>query len=229
MGGAASARSFPPRRRGQFVARPALAADRHHRLPENVGKPLGWRHRARGRPQTGGRGPAAGAKSGRFGALDELLDDLAMRFTERAQQLGVAVQSAEPSADAIPVVVAVDVQLIERAGANLVDNALKFSAPVSTLTLNAQWLEGSPSTACITVSEQGTGIAHDDLPHPFDRFYQSRHRRRRQRFGTGHRQARCRAARWRLVGGEHAGPRYGGHADAVRCGVSASEAACCAR
>ena len=107
--------------------------------------------------------------------LGELLDDLAMRFAERAQQLGVAVQSAEPSADASPVVAAVDVQLIERAVANLVDNALKFSAPGSTISLQAQRQPGSPPTACITVSDQGTGIAPDDLPHLFDRFYQSRH------------------------------------------------------
>lgn len=107
--------------------------------------------------------------------LGELLDDLAMRFAERAQQLGVAVQSAEPSADTVLVVAAVDVQLIERAVANLVDNALKFSDPGSTISLSAQRLQGSPPTACITVSDQGTGIAPEDLPHLFDRFYQSRH------------------------------------------------------
>lgn len=107
--------------------------------------------------------------------MGELLDDLAMRFAERAQQLGVAVQSAEPSADTVPVVAAVDVQLIERAVANLVDNALKFSGPGDTITLNAQRQDGSPPTACITVSDQGTGISPEDLPHLFDRFYQSRH------------------------------------------------------
>jgi signal transduction histidine kinase len=108
--------------------------------------------------------------------LGELLDDLAMRFAERAQQLGVAVQSGDLAAsDTIPVVAAVDVQLIERAVANLVDNALKFSGPGSTITLQAQRQDGSPPTACITVSDQGTGIAPEDLPHLFDRFYQSRH------------------------------------------------------
>jgi signal transduction histidine kinase len=112
--------------------------------------------------------------------LGELLDDLAMRFADRAQQLGVVVQSAEPSADtatrdAMPVLAAVDVQLIERAVANLVDNALKFSTPGSTITLQAQRREGSPTSACITVSDQGAGIAPADLPHLFDRFYQSRH------------------------------------------------------
>ncbi len=108
--------------------------------------------------------------------LGELLDDVAMRFAERARQVGMAVQSADPTAsDAAPVVAAVDVQLIERAVANLVDNALKFSSPGSTITLRAQRQNGSPPTACITVSDQGTGIAPDDLPHLFDRFYQSRH------------------------------------------------------
>jgi len=67
------------------------------------------------------------------------------------------------------------VQLVERAVANLVDNALKFSGPGSTITLQAQRQNSSPPTARITMSDQGTGIATEDLPHLFDRFYQSRH------------------------------------------------------
>ena len=58
--------------------------------------------------------------------LGELLDDVSMRFAERARQGGVSMSVADDP-DQRPASPAVDVQLIERAVANLVDNALKFS------------------------------------------------------------------------------------------------------
>jgi signal transduction histidine kinase len=67
------------------------------------------------------------------------------------------------------------VQLIERAVANLVDNALKFSPPGSLLTLIAR-RQDTPQgpRAQIVVRDHGPGIDPKDLPHLFDRFYQSR-------------------------------------------------------
>eukprot|EP01035_Chromulina_nebulosa_P035863 gene35862-48230_t len=55
----------------------------------------------------------------------ELLDDIALRFAARAEKQGV-VLAAEPAADELPTVAALDIELFERAVANLVDNALKF-------------------------------------------------------------------------------------------------------
>jgi signal transduction histidine kinase len=70
----------------------------------------------------------------------------------------------------------VDVQLIERAVANLIDNALKYGAAGGAITLRAQRAENTDGAqALVTVSDRGPGIAADDLPHLFDRFYQSRH------------------------------------------------------
>jgi signal transduction histidine kinase len=106
--------------------------------------------------------------------LGELLDDVSMRFAERARQIGVSLV-VEDGPDQAPAVAKVDVQLIERAVANLVDNALKFSPEGSVLRLRAAQLETLQGpVARITVRDQGAGIDPGDLPHLFDRFYQSR-------------------------------------------------------
>ena len=65
-----------------------------------------------------------------------------------------------------------DIELFERAIANLVDNALKFCPAGARITLAAI---GVPGHVRVQVSDTGPGIAAADLPQLFDRFYQSRH------------------------------------------------------
>ncbi|MEO7114725.1 MAG: HAMP domain-containing sensor histidine kinase [Caldimonas sp.] len=101
----------------------------------------------------------------------ELLDDIAVRFAERAARLGVRLHTlagpeASPRAHA-----RLDVELFERAVANLIDNALKFCGRGSTVTLAAQARDGRVE---VSVADDGPGIAVADQPHLFDRFYQSR-------------------------------------------------------
>jgi signal transduction histidine kinase len=99
----------------------------------------------------------------------ELLGDIALRFEPRAAAQGVTL-ALEPSGDA-PAAAAVDIELFERAVANLVDNALKFCAAGSRITLgvrrDGEWVR-------VGVADTGAGIAEADVPHLFDRFYQSR-------------------------------------------------------
>jgi signal transduction histidine kinase len=64
-----------------------------------------------------------------------------------------------------------DIELFERAIANLLDNALKFCAPGAAITLAAEALDGQVR---VSVADTGPGIPAADLPHLFDRFYQSR-------------------------------------------------------
>ena len=102
--------------------------------------------------------------------VSELLDDVAVRFAERAERQGIRVVTAEHVDSSAPLA-AVDVELFERAIANLVDNALKFCPTGATIMLNA---EPVGTHVEVTVTDTGPGIPATDLPHLFDRFYQSR-------------------------------------------------------
>ncbi len=102
----------------------------------------------------------------------ELLDDICLRFAERAARQGVGLRTDTASAaGAAPPFALLDVELFERAVANLVDNALKFCPPGAGITLAAVVMQGQVQ---VRVSDTGPGIAASDLPHLFDRFYQSR-------------------------------------------------------
>ena len=101
----------------------------------------------------------------------ELLDDICLRFAERAARQGVVLHAEHAASNAAPPFAMLDIELFERAVANLVDNALKFCPPGATITLAAAVVQGRVQ---VRVSDTGPGIAANDLPHLFDRFYQSR-------------------------------------------------------
>ena len=69
-----------------------------------------------------------------------------------------------------------------RAVYNLVDNAVKFIDEGGRLTLKAH-PEGD--FCAFSISNTGTGISAEDLPHVFDRFYRTDQSRARQTGGTG--------------------------------------------
>jgi signal transduction histidine kinase len=101
----------------------------------------------------------------------ELLDDIALRFGQRAASQGITLQTRHPEPPASAPFAALDIELFERAVANLVDNALKFCRSGDGIVLAAQ-LNGDRVE--VSVSDTGLGINPADLPHLFDRFYQSR-------------------------------------------------------
>jgi len=107
----------------------------------------------------------------------ELLDDIAVRFGERAAKRGVSIAAGHDAGDApeAPPFVALDIELFERAIANLVDNALKFSRPGDRIELAARVEAASAGDrVVVSVADTGPGIPAADVPHLFDRFYQSR-------------------------------------------------------
>lgn len=98
-------------------------------------------------------------------ALDELLHDIAMRFRIQAQGAGVTITAVAGAA--LPAVLA-DVALLERAIANLVDNALRHTPAGGQVRLEA-WAEAD--VARVRVSDTGVGIDAERLPRIFDRHY----------------------------------------------------------
>ena len=112
--------------------------------------------------------------------VGELLDDLAARFSAAGHSRNISIHV--DYAEGLPMV-QIDAALIERAVANLIDNAMRYTPEGSAVTLSAR-AEGNG--VALTVSDSGPGIAPQDLPHVFERFFQgSRHREGRGHAGLG--------------------------------------------
>jgi two-component system phosphate regulon sensor histidine kinase PhoR len=75
-----------------------------------------------------------------------------------------------------------DPTLIEQAVVNLLDNALKYSKPQSTVLLESHQQN---SELTISVQDHGIGIAQKHLPRLFERFYRVDKARSRNMGGTG--------------------------------------------
>jgi signal transduction histidine kinase len=100
--------------------------------------------------------------------LAELLQDVVQGYQSLARARGVQVALAEPSHRHAPVLA--DIALIERVLQNLVDNALRFTAPGGCITL-AVLAEGGQFR--VSVADTGRGIAAEHLPHIFERYWRS--------------------------------------------------------
>lgn len=96
--------------------------------------------------------------------IGEMLDDIVMRFADRAAREGVALRNDGGA----PVFAAVDIELFERALANLVDNALRHTPAGGRVVLRA---DGDGPCVRVVVSDSGRGIAAQDLERLFDRLY----------------------------------------------------------
>jgi signal transduction histidine kinase len=80
-----------------------------------------------------------------------------------------------------PVAASVDSRRLAQVVTNLLDNASKYSRPESTIHVAVSEEEGGPE---LTVTDEGPGIAVNDVPKLFDRFYQAR-RTREHKGGLG--------------------------------------------
>jgi two-component system sensor histidine kinase MprB len=76
-----------------------------------------------------------------------------------------------------------DASALERAVLNLLDNAVKFSPSDGVIGVTLRAL--GDGTAVIEVTDQGPGIADEDLPLVFDRFYRSEEARTLPGSGLG--------------------------------------------
>jgi signal transduction histidine kinase len=83
----------------------------------------------------------------------------------RAERKGVSVQ-VEAAADLPPL--SADGQRLRQALLNLLDNAITYSPPGSTISMQAVC---ENEAIVLSVADQGTGIPSEYLPHVFDRFF----------------------------------------------------------
>ena len=103
------------------------------------------------------------------------------------------VVSLQPTADALHVALVTDLPVscpslkldIDRTNQifhNIIANALRFTPADGKITVHARLTE---EAMLVDISDTGTGIAPDDLPHIFDRFYRGEKSRNRASGGSG--------------------------------------------
>jgi two-component system phosphate regulon sensor histidine kinase PhoR len=104
-----------------------------------------------------------------------VIDDLRTQAAAKHQQVCARV---EPEAGTI----AADPTQLRDALRNLLDNAIIYAPPQTTITLDAV---ADGSDVVLSVSDEGPGIPAADLPRVFERFYRVDKGRSRESGGTG--------------------------------------------
>lgn len=98
-------------------------------------------------------------------ALDALVERIAERYRTQTDRHTINVDFPKN----FPVVMA-DEDRISQVITNLLSNAIKYSPDGGEIRISGQV---HPQYLVICVSDKGPGIAPDDIPHIFDRFYRS--------------------------------------------------------
>jgi signal transduction histidine kinase len=106
--------------------------------------------------------------------LTEISRESATRHLARARELGVRLEVQQDD----PAPALADRDRLLQAVSNLVENALRCTPPGGRVTLAA-------SAGELTVGDTGPGIAPDEMPRAFDRFFLYRRYNGRRPVGTG--------------------------------------------
>jgi len=112
-------------------------------------------------------------------SLGELIQDILQKFQLTAGKKTIRLQMNVP--ENLPLAFA-DIGLIERVLDNLIENALRYTPEDGSITVTAV-----PGDERITVqvSDTGSGIRPEDVPHLFDRFYRMGKSRQESSGGSG--------------------------------------------
>jgi signal transduction histidine kinase len=120
---------------------------------------------------------AGRAESGHFEierrkeAIDSLVDRSIRPFREMADRQGVSFEVEVPGE---PLHVEADALRVTQVLGNLLSNALRFTSRGGRIRLT---VAPSEEGAVVTVTDTGTGVEAEDLPHLFEPFWQARRTR----------------------------------------------------
>jgi two-component system sensor histidine kinase BaeS len=111
--------------------------------------------------------------------LDKIVRDVVLGFDTSLQTHGLTCQIVAPEGE---LTVAGDAGRVGQVLANIIDNAIRFAAAGSVITVN---LAVHDSSLRVAVRDVGETIAADSLPHIFERFYRVDPSRARGSGGAG--------------------------------------------
>jgi len=111
--------------------------------------------------------------------IQTLISGIAESARAIAGEREIALQVRLPQA---PLTLQGDLDRLRQVIGNLVNNALFYTPPGGAITISA---EQTARRVQISVSDTGPGIAPQDLPHIFDRFYRADSARDRASGGSG--------------------------------------------
>lgn len=111
--------------------------------------------------------------------LLELVQDVIQKFMLQAKekniQLRIDTKASQPFVEA-------DIALIERVLENLIENAIHYTPENGIVSIQ---VAGTAQLVTVDVKDTGIGIPQEELPHIFDRFYQSKHNRKDRKHHSG--------------------------------------------
>jgi signal transduction histidine kinase len=114
-------------------------------------------------------------------SVKELLEDVLASFSGRAEEVGIKlVLKDSDGGDELKV--EGDWHRLDQVFGNLVNNALRYTPDGGEITLSTARDE---SSVLLTIQDSGEGIAPEDLPFIFDRFWKGDKSRSRASGGSG--------------------------------------------
>ena len=111
--------------------------------------------------------------------LGALLQSIAEPFAALAARKQIDFRLNRPQAS---VMLDADADRLDEVFVNLIGNAFKFTPAGGTITVT---LVPAEETTTVTIADTGVGIASEELPHIFERFYQGTRGQQSARPGTG--------------------------------------------
>jgi signal transduction histidine kinase len=108
--------------------------------------------------------------------IEHVTSALQLQATQKNIALSVELPKDMPHA------VEADQALLQQAVYNLVENAIKYTPDNEHVTLRTL---SKPGYLIFAIEDSGIGIAKDDLPHLFEKFYRGKQREARAQTGSG--------------------------------------------